>query len=174
MLMDKDKSAVERVGTGTEGYRVPVQIRQTEFSSDGTPNGVFNNFGDFVQDNQVKTIRRLTLSVATAMDYRKLGTTIPLLNSLSQNITIEQTLSIRAAGQFLRLEYEGDIRGFQACFSTANTFLNQKETEVELSLSVDLSFDPAIEPGSNPLLKLQQNLTRNPVERLSLRVQVGY
>lgn len=170
----QDKSAVERVGTGTEGYRVPVQIRQTEFSSDGTPNGVFNNFGDFVQDNQVKTIRRLTLSVATAMDYRKLGTTIPLLNSLSQNITIEQTLSIRAAGQFLRLEYEGDIRGFQACFSTANTFLNQKETEVELSLSVDLSFDPAIEPGSNPLLKLQQNLTRNPVERLSLRVQVGY
>ena len=170
----QDGTGVDRVGTGSEGYRVPVQIRQTEFSRDGTPNGVFNDFGDFVQDNQVKTIHRLKLSVAMAMDYRKLGTTIPLLNSLSKNITIDQSLSIRAAGQFLRLEYEGDIRGFQACFSTANSFLNQKDIEVELSLSVHLSFDPAIEPSSNHLQKIQQNLTRNPVERLSLWVQVGY
>ncbi|WP_157951173.1 hypothetical protein [Cyanothece sp. BG0011] len=45
------------------------------------------------------------------MNYRKLGTSLSLLNRPFLTLTIEQTVTIQAQGQFVRLEYQGIVEG---------------------------------------------------------------
>ncbi|MGC1309596.1 MAG: hypothetical protein WA885_20430, partial [Phormidesmis sp.] len=76
--------------------------------------------------------------------------------------------------QYVRLEYLGDIRGFQSFFSTLNGLLNQSETQANLTLKIMFSFDPAIAAEGSEIRGLQQALNRNPVERMNLQARVEY
>jgi hypothetical protein len=104
------------------------------------------------------------------MDYRKIGTAIALMSRFSKNMMIDQNVTIQAPGQFLRFEYQGDLRGFQTCFTPASTFLNQDNVQANVSLTITLRFDPAIEANGSEINQIRTILTRNPVDRLGLVV----
>jgi hypothetical protein len=69
----------------------------------------------------------MDLVVADVVDYRKMGTSLPLL--VRYDLEIEQFITIQTGQQFVRLEYQGDVRGFQSFFSTLNGLLNQPGTK---------------------------------------------
>ncbi|MEG3989498.1 hypothetical protein QUA13_20480 [Microcoleus sp. S28C3] len=67
----------------------------------------------------------LELSVNQVMDYRKLGTAIALL--LRWQPQIDQTATIQTGDQFVRLEYQGQMREFQSFFLTIKRIANIAE-----------------------------------------------
>lgn len=156
----------ENYGLGT------LLNKPTQHDLDGSPNKVFNDLTDWMTDQQVQSITEMILTVADVVDYRKMGTTLPLL--VRYQLEIEQFITIQTGQQFVRLEYQGDVRGFQSFFSTINGLLNQQNVQATLNLRIKVRFDPAIAPKSPELTALQQALARNPVERMSLHVQVEY
>ncbi|MBF2090291.1 MAG: ATP-binding protein [Synechococcales cyanobacterium K44_A2020_017] len=156
----------ENYGLGT------LLDKPTQHDLDGSPNKVFNDLTDWMTDQQVQSITEMILTVADVVDYRKMGTTLPLL--VRYQLEIEQFITIQTGQQFVRLEYQGDVRGFQSFFSTINGLLNQQNVQATLNLRIKVRFDPAIAPKSPELTALQQALARNPVERMSLHVQVEY
>ena len=110
-------------GNGSTGtifdYRSPV------IELDGTVNKVFTGLIDLCGDRKVQEIESIEISVDKLLDYRKLGTAIPLLSRFS--LRIDQTATIQAGNdQFVRLEYQGQVRGFQSFFNTINGLLNCK------------------------------------------------
>jgi hypothetical protein len=106
------------------------------------------------------------------VDYRKMGTTLPLLTRYP--FDVEQVVTLQTGSQFVRLEYQGDVRGFQSFFSTINGLLNQSETQAHLMLKIVFRFDPPVAADGQEMQGLQQALNRNPVERMNLRVRVEY
>ncbi|MDJ0597145.1 MAG: hypothetical protein QNJ72_45525 [Pleurocapsa sp. MO_226.B13] len=67
--------------------------RSPNIELDGTVNKVFTGLIDLCGDRKVKEIESLEISVAQLMDYRKLGTAIPLLSRLS--LRIDRTATIK-------------------------------------------------------------------------------
>lgn len=147
-------------------------VKPEQLNFVGTPNRVFAEFGDRCSDNKVTGISQLTVSVGTITDYRKLGTAIPLLARLKPRI--DQTVTIQTGEQFVRLEYQGDMRGFQGFLSTLNALLNQAEVQGEVNLKLTFEFDKAIAPNGTEWRAIQGSLFRNPVDRLSLMAMVKY
>ena len=143
-----------------------------EFSLSGSPTKIFNDLADRIRDHQIQSIEALTIEVDQVMDYRKMGTTLPLLARYS--FEVEQYVTIQTGQQYVRLEYQGDMRGFQSFFSTLNGLLNQSETQANLTLKIMFSFDPAIAAEGSEIKGLQQALNRNPVERMNLQARVEY
>lgn len=138
----------------------------------GTPNMVFTRLLDYCGDKKVTGISRLELSVSQLMDYRKLGVALGILSRFG--LQIDQTVTVQTGGQFLRLEYQGEYRGFQGFFSTLNNLLNQPDARAEVNLKLIFEFDSAILPTGSELGAIKQGLNRNPVERLDLRAKVVY
>jgi hypothetical protein len=139
---------------------------------EGTINAVFAGLGDRISDYKVRGIEVLELSVNQVIDYRKLGTAIALLQRWQPQI--DQTASIQTGDQFVRLEYQGALRGFQSFFSTINSLLNSPEAQADVSLKITLEFKPALSPNASDISSLKQTLERNPVERLNLMARVIY
>lgn len=139
---------------------------------DGSVNTAFNALIDRCTDNKVQGIESLELSVSQIVDYRKLGTTIPLLTRFK--LHIDQTVMIQTGDQFVRLEYQGPIRGFQTFFTTINSLLNTPDVQANVSLKISFEFQPAIQPQGTELNTIKQTLNRNPVDRLNLVVKVTY
>jgi hypothetical protein len=110
-------------GRGSYGNQGTLLERPTQWDQDGSPNKVFNDLSDWLTDKPVKAIIGMDLTVADVVDYRKMGTTLPLL--VRYDLEIEQFITIQTGQQFVRLEYQGDVRGFQSFFSTINGLLNQ-------------------------------------------------
>ncbi|MFW5667297.1 MAG: ATP-binding protein [Coleofasciculus sp.] len=163
----------ENLTTTTAGeQRGLFDVKPTEFEETGTPNAAFTKLMDYCQDNKVVAIELLDIWVDKPLDYRKLGTTIPLLNRF--NLLIDQTATIQTGEQFIRLEYQGNMRGFQSFFSTLNTLLNVPDVQADLSLKITLEFNPPIMPSGSELKTIEQAFNRNPVERLNLRAKVNY
>jgi len=162
-------------GEGSGGYDpggLTLLDKPTEVELEGSPNKVFNDLADWVNDRQVAAIADLQLSVADVTDYRKMGTTLPLL--ARYQFEIQQFVTLQTGQQFVRLEYQGDVRGFQSFFSTINGMLNSPDTQASLSLTVSFKLENPIPPDGPELKGLQQALTRNPVDRMNLRVEVVY
>lgn len=157
-------------GGGFYGSTLPLQ--PTEFELSGSVNKVFNDLADQIRDHQVQRIISMSVEIDQVVDYRKLGTTLPLL--IRYQLEVEQCVTIQTGTQFARLEYQGDVRGFQSFFSTINGLLNQQGTQASLMLKIVFSFDPALAAQGPEMKALQQALTRNPVERLNLQVRVEY
>ncbi|MEB3882367.1 DUF499 domain-containing protein [Lyngbya sp. CCY1209] len=162
-----------------------VKPPQVNFS--GTVNRVFGELSDRCLDLKVGGISRLTLSVDQVMDYRKITTAMPLLNRFG--FQIDQTVTVQAGQQFVRLEYQGDLRGFQGFLSTLNGLLNQPGVQGDVNLTLIFEFDPAIAPGGQAggsggsaggdalppqLRQIKSQLDRNPVERLNLSADFQY
>ena len=140
---------------------------------DGTVNKVFTGLIDLCGDRKVKEIESLEISVDKLLDYRKLGTAIPLLNRFSPKI--DQTATIQAGDdQFLRLEYQGQWKGFQCLFSTINGLLSNSEAQADVNLKLIIDFEPGIPPQSKELNDIHQALKRNPADRISLNAKVKY
>ncbi len=66
-----------------------------------------NSLSDHICDHKVKAISALEVSIGQVIDYRKLGTALPLL--LRFPMQIDQTATIQAGEQFVRLEYQGSM-----------------------------------------------------------------
>ncbi|WP_319421481.1 ATP-binding protein [Pleurocapsa sp. FMAR1] len=148
-------------------YRSPV------IELDGTVNKVFTGLIDLCGDRKVKEIESIEISVDKLLDYRKLGTAIPLLNRFT--LKIDQIATIQAGDdQFVRLEYQGQMKGFQSFFNTINGLLNSPEAQADVNLKLIIDFEPGIAPGGKELNDIHQALQRNPVERLNLSVRVKY
>ena len=152
-------------GEGSGGYDpggLTLLDKPTEVELEGSPNKVFNDLADWLNDRQVAAIADLQLSVADVTDYRKMGTTLPLL--VRYQFEIQQFVTLQTGQQFVRLEYQGDVRGFQSFFSTINGMLNSPDTQASLSLTVSFKLEHPISPDGPELKGLQQALTRNPVD----------
>ncbi|MEC4853481.1 MAG: DUF499 domain-containing protein, partial [Jaaginema sp. PMC 1079.18] len=155
-----------------------VKPESQEF--DGTPNAVFTRLCDWCDDNKVTGIARLEISVSQLMDYRKLATSLGTLARWQPHI--DQIVTLQSQNQFLRLEYQGEYRGFQGFFSTLNNLLNQPDARADVNLTLSFDFENAcreadpcgIAPTGSEISVIQQALTRNPVERLDLSVKVVY
>jgi hypothetical protein len=160
-------------GTGIYDPEIlPLLDNPEEFELSGSPNKVFNDLADWIRDRKIRSFKEWILEADQVIDYRKLGTTLPLLARYT--FEVEQFVTLQTGQQFVRLEYQGDMRGFQSFFSTINGMLNQPETQATLVLKIRFSFDPPVAAEGPEINALQQALTRNPVERMNLRVRVEY
>ena len=148
------------------------EAKPTVIELDGTINVVFTGLGDRLIDYKVQAIEMLELSVNRVIDYRRLGTAISLLQRWQPQI--DQTATIQTGDQFVRLEYQGQMRGFQSFFSTINNLLNSPDAQADVSLKITLEFKPALSATASDISSIKQTLDRNPVERLSLTARVIY
>jgi Protein of unknown function (DUF499) len=148
-------------------------IKPERFDWEGTPNSVFNELGDRVQDFKILGVRKLELSVGQVMDYRKLGTTLPLLAKFS-SMQIEQLVTVQTGEQFARIEYQGTMRGFQSFFTPTNALLTAPEAQANVFMRLVFEFAEPVPPTGKEMTDIQQALGRNPVERLNLGVEVTY
>ena len=148
------------------------EAKPTVIELDGTINVVFTGLGDRLIDYKVQAIEMLELSVNRVMDYRKLGTAISLLQRWQPQI--DQTATIQTGDQFVRLEYQGQMRGFQSFFSTINNLLNSPDAQADVSLKITLEFKPALSATASDISSIKQTLDRNPVERINLTARVVY
>jgi hypothetical protein len=151
-----------------------IPIKPTEFHQEGSLNATFNALKDFCSDNKVQGINSLEVRVSSILDYRKIGTSINLLNRPQYNLTLDQILTVQAQGQFIRLEYQGDPRGFSNLFNPLNNLFNSPDTQGEVTLKLVFDFPQAIKPDGSEVVTILQSLSRNPVERLTLAAKVTY
>ncbi|MBE9221372.1 ATP-binding protein [Cyanobacterium stanieri LEGE 03274] len=148
-------------------------IKPTEIVKDGTINGTFNYLKDECLDNKIKGISSIIFTVDNVMDYRKINTALPLLNRPQLwSIKIDQSITIQAPEQFLRLEYQGEVNNFRTLFNTVNSLLNIPNNEAIISLTITLDFVNPIVPDGTEFNMIFDHLKRNPVDRLSLRAML--
>ncbi|WAL61207.1 ATP-binding protein [Thermocoleostomius sinensis] len=147
-------------------------IKPEQFDLEGTPNSVFSGLGDRVHDHKVKGITALELSVSQVMDYRKLTTALPLLAKFP--IQIDQTVTIQTGDQFVRLEYQGTMRGFQSFLTPTNALLSSPDVQANVMLKLVVEFPSPVEPEGQEIRAIAQTLSRNPVDRVNLIARVTY
>jgi hypothetical protein len=148
------------------------KVKPEQFDLNGTPNTVFNELSDRVSDYKIQGILVLELSVAQVVDYRKLGTTLPLLARFPMQI--DQTVTIQTGDQFVRLEYQGPMRSFQSFFTPTNALLNTQDVQAIVAMKLIFDFASSVQPGGAEIKAIAQALSRNPVERVNLTVKVTY
>jgi hypothetical protein len=147
-------------------------IKPEQFDLEGTPNSVFSGLGDRIHDHKVRGITALELSVSQVMDYRKLTTALPLLAKFS--IQIDQTVTIQTGDQFVRLEYQGTMRGFQSFLTPTNALLGSSDVQANVMLKLVVEFPSPVEPEGQEIRAIAQTLSRNPVDRVNLTARVTY
>ena len=156
------------VGNGTTLFAVKPE----QFDLEGTPNSVFSGLSDRILDHKVKGITALELSVSQVMDYRKLTTALPLLAKFS--IQIDQTVTLQTGDQFVRLEYQGPVRGFQSFLTPTIALLGSPDVQANVMLKLVLEFALPVALEGHELGAIAQALGRNPVDRLNLTARVTY
>ncbi|MBD2176693.1 ATP-binding protein [Pseudanabaena sp. FACHB-1998] len=161
-------------GSATNGHDAPsiFEIKPETIDLSGTVNAAFTGFSDRCSDYKVKNIQSIEITVDQVMDYRKITTSFPLLGKLT--FEIDQKATIQMEKQFVRLDYQGGLRGFQGFLNPVNSLLNTEGVRANVSLKLTFTFEPAITTDGNELVILQQALLRNPVDRLSLTARVSY
>lgn len=148
------------------------KAKPEEFDLEGTLDRVFNELSDRIQDNQVQGIQSLEISVGQVMDYRKLMTVFPMLSKLP--LQIDQTATITVNEQFIRLEYQGPVKGFQSFQGAVNTLLSSPDVKADVSLKLVFEFSSPVQPNGAEISTIKVALNRNPVERLNLTAKVTY
>ena len=148
------------------------KAKPPEFELQGTPNKVFNQLSDRIHDDKITGIELIAISVDQKIDYRKLMTALPLLNKLP--IQIDQLATITAGEQFVRLEYQGAVRGFQSFQAAINALLSNKDAQADVMLKIEIKFDSPVQPEGSEISIIKSALNRNPVDRLNLAVKVTY
>ncbi|MBD2302327.1 ATP-binding protein [Nostoc sp. FACHB-190] len=148
------------------------KAKPEEFDLEGTLDRVFNELGDFIQDNGVQGIESLELAVTQVMDYRKLMTAFPMLMKLP--LQIDQTATITIGEQFTRLVYQGTYKGFQSFQGPVNTLLSSPDVKADVSLKLIFKFSSPVQTNGAEISNIKQALNRNPVDRLNLTAKVTY
>lgn len=147
-------------------------LRPTEITKEGSPNKVFAELSDQITDSKVTTISAVEITVDTIQDYRKLGTAIPLFARHKPQIV--QSVTLQSNGQFTRLEYQGDLRGYQGFSAPLNMLFNTPDIQGNAMLKIRIEFEQALSATEGILDEFKGILSRNPVDRLGLFVKVGY
>lgn len=119
-------------------------IKPEQFALEGTPNSAFSALSDRIHDHKVKAVSVLEIAVDQVMDYRKLTTALPLLAKLP--IQIDQTVTIQTGDQFLRLEYQGTVRGFQSFLTPTNALLGSPDVQAVVTLKLVIAFAAPVQP----------------------------
>ncbi|OYE01178.1 ATP-binding protein [Nostoc sp. 'Peltigera membranacea cyanobiont' 232] len=158
-------------GNGSWDDSPLFKAKPEEFDLEGTLDRVFNELSDRIQDNQVQGIQSLEISVGQVMDYRKLMTVFPLIKLPLQ---IDQTATITVNEQFIRLEYQGPVKGFQSFQGAVNTLLSSPDVKADVSLKLVFEFSSPVQPNGAEISNIKQALNRNPVDRLNLMAKVTY
>ena len=148
------------------------KVKPEQFDFAGTPNGAFNDLHDRVQDDKIIGIIYLAIAVDQVVDFRKLGTMLPLLARLP--VQIDQRVAIQTGEQYVELAYQGPMRGFQSFFTSINPLLNTPEVQANVRMLLAFEFATPVLPDGKEVADIQQALNRNPVERLNLTVKVVY
>jgi|GEM_PF-347669 len=146
--------------------------KPTLFVEEGSLNAVFTTLHDRIQDDKIKAIERLEVSVSQVMDYRRLSTAISLLMRFP--MTIDQSVTIQTGEQFVRLEYQGNVKGFNSFQNPISPLLGNPDVKAETSLRITFAFSDPVLPEGVEMKAIAQALGRNPVDRLHLTVQVLY
>ncbi len=164
-------SVTSSITNGHEAATI-FEVKPETIEESGTVNASFTAFSDRCSDYKVKGIQTIEIAVDQVMDYRKITTAFPLLGKF--NFEIDQKATIQIDEQFVRLDYQGTLRGFQGFLTPVNALLSNDKARANVSLKLTFRFDPAIAPTGSEFTMLQQALNRNPVERLSLTARVNY
>ena len=146
--------------------------KPTLFVEEGSVTAVFNTLHDRIQDDKIKAIERLEVSVSQVMDYRRLSTAISLLMRFP--MTIDQSVTIQTGEQFVRLEYQGNVKGFGSFQNPTTALLGSPDVKAETSLRITFAFSDPVLPEGVEMKAIEQALGKNPVDRLHLTVQVLY
>lgn len=145
----------------------------TILETEGSPNAALERLKDDCSDHKVQGIPSFSISVDQVTDYRKLSTAFPLLNKFT--LLIDQAVTLQTpAQQFVRLEYQGDYKGFQSFLTPTNALLGSSGVQATVRLKLTFHFADPIAPTGPELATIQQALVRNPVDRLRLQAQVSY
>ena len=161
----------EKIGDDWDDLSL-FKAKPEEFDLEGTLDRVFNELSDRIQDHQVQGIQSLEISVGQVMDYRKLMTAFPMLIKLA--LQIDQTATITVNEQFIRLEYQGPVKGFQSFQGAVNTLLSSPDVKADVSLKLVFEFSSPVQPNGAEISNIKVALNRNPVDRLSLTAKVTY
>jgi len=156
------------------GHDQPVIFEaKPEYIEDtGSLNSVFTNLSDRCADYKVKGIQSLELSVDQVMDYRKLTTALSYFPKF--NFTIDQTVTIQAGDQFVRLVYQGNQKGFQGFMTPTNTLLGSDDVKADVMLKLVFQFGVGVAIESTEMNTIKLNLERNPVNKMALVARVVY
>ncbi|MBO3463981.1 AAA family ATPase, partial [Aetokthonos hydrillicola CCALA 1050] len=161
-------------GEGREGFSKTPSIFKAKpevFDLEGTLDRVFNELGDLILDNQVQGIQSLEISVGQVMDYRKLMTAFPLIKL---PLKIDQTATITVNEQFIRLEYQGLVKGFQIFQGAVSNLLSNRDVKADVLLKLIFEFSSPVQPNGAEISNIKQALNRNPVDRVNLTAKVTY
>jgi hypothetical protein len=150
----------------------PLLDRPPIIERDGSVKRVFNDFADEVESKQIQTVSRLEITVEGIQDYRRLGTAIALLAKFKPQI--DQNVTLSSNGQYTKLEFQGDIRGFQAFSSPLAALFNATGVQGNATLTIRIVFEQPIPATGGILGEIQNALGNNPVDRLRLTLEVGY
>ncbi|AFZ28383.1 putative ATPase (AAA+ superfamily) (plasmid) [Cylindrospermum stagnale PCC 7417] len=161
----------EKIGDDWDDLSL-FKAKPEEFDWEGTLNSVFTQLEDCIKDNQVQGIKSLEISVGQVMDYRRLMTAFPMLIKLP--LLIDQTATITVGEQFIRLEYQGPVKGFQSFQGAVNTLLSSPDIKADVSLKLVFEFSSPVEPNGAEISNIKGALNRNPVDRLNLTAKVTY
>lgn len=161
----------ERYSVSGNGGDLPLFEPKPEcFTKEGSVERVFNELKDFCADYKVREIDEIALLVADAMGFRKITTALPLLSRY--RLAIDLTATVQTGEGFVRLEYQGTVRGFQPFQNTLNGLLSDPKVQSDIKLQVTLDLAPPLAPDG--LNALHTALERNPVDRLYLTAKVHY
>jgi hypothetical protein len=149
-------------------------VKPSVIEKEGSISATFTYLKDQCLDYKITTISALIITVSSGADYRKIGTSLSLLNRPNLwSISIDQTVTIQAQEQFIRLEYQGDTKGFSSFFNTINSLLNSPSAQANISLGLTFNFPLPVHPEGTELKFILDSLQRTPVDRLHLKAIVN-
>ena len=149
-----------------------LKIKPDRFVEVGSVNAVFNTLRDRIHDDKISAIEQIELSVSEVIDYRRISTAIPILMRFTMEI--DQSVTMQTGDQFVRLEYQGNLKGFKSFSTPTEAFLANPGVKAEVSLKIVFKFATAIQPQGTEMMAIEQALGRNPVDRLHFTAKVLY
>jgi hypothetical protein len=160
-------------GIAADGSGTLFEHKPDRLIEKGSVNAVFNNLRDRVDDGKVAGIEQLEIEVSEDVtDYRRISTALPILMRFP--MSIEQVVTMNLAEQFVRLEYQGNVKGFQSFATPINGFLSNPEVRAEVALRIIFEFAAPVLPKGPEMQAIESALGRNPVDRLHLTAKVLY
>jgi hypothetical protein len=159
-------------GSASEGTGSLFDHKPDRLIEKGSVNIVFNNLRDRMEDSKVSKIEQLEIDVSEVIDYRRISTALPILMRFPMGI--EQVVTMNLAEQFVRLEYQGNVKGFQSFATPINGFLSNPEVRAEVALRIVFEFVVPVLPQGPEMQAIEQALGRNPVDQLHLTAKVLY
>ena len=149
-----------------------LKVKPEHFVENGSVNAVFNTLRDRIHDDKISAIERIELSVSEVIDYRRISTAIPILMRFTMEIT--QAVTMQTGDQFVRLEYQGDLKGFKSFSTPTEAFLANPDVRADVSLKIVFKFPVPVLPQGVEIKAIEQALKRNPVDRLHFTAKILY